>query len=410
MIVSTKIQHLIENCGGDDQNIYEFRGSSSELFCKLITNYGAKRYDLVDNYRSDKQIVAFANSFAAAISRRMKTAPVVSKSDKQGKVILVKHTCSGSFETALVNSLKNNYKSGTCSVLTSTNAEALSILGILMKNGIKSKLIQSNDGFDLTNIAEMRYFLKTIDDHCQTPKISLEIWDNAKIQLQKQYEGSACLNLVLEMIKTFEESYSEKYLTDFQAFLRESSLEDFHRTEKNVVTVSTIHKAKGREFDSVYMYLSNLNAATDEEKRRLYVGFTRAKKFLHIDYRGLFLDSFKDFATDFIIDGTEHQKPEQLIVALTHKDINLNFFKPLKSEILKLRSGQDLGVSSSDFLYHNGNAILKFSKAFTEKLAEYQKLGYKPISAKIRFVLSWFCEDDGKDYAIILPMVYLGRN
>ena len=99
-----------------------------------------------------------------------------------------------------------------------------------------------------------------------------------------------------------------------------------------------------------------------------------------------------------------------IFITLTHKDINLNFFKPLKSEILKLRSGQDLGVSSSDFLYHNGNAILKVSKAFTEKLAEYQKLGYKPISAKIRFVLSWFCEDDGKEYAVILPMVYLGRN
>lgn len=396
--------------GDDDQNIYEFRGSSSEHFCKLITNYGAKQYDLIDNYRSDKQIVAFANSFVATISHRMKTAPIISKSDQNGEVKMVKHTCSGSFENALVNSLKTNYKKGTCCVLTSTNAEALSILGLLLKNGIKSKLIQSNDGFDLTNIAEMRFFTKTIQDYNQTPKISLEIWDNAKIQLQKQYASSACLNLVLEMIKTFEESYSEKYLSDFQAFLKESSLEDFHRTEKNVVTVSTIHKAKGREFDSVYIYLSNLNTVTDEEKRRLYVGFTRAKNVLHIDYRGIFLDSFKDFVTDFCIDDTEHQKPEQLIVALTHKDINLNFFKPLKSEILKLRSGQDLGVSSSDFLYHNGNAILKYSKAFAEKLSEYQKLGYKPISAKIRFVLSWFCEDDAKEYAIILPMVYLGRN
>ena len=395
--------------GDDDQNIYEFRGSSSEYFWRLITQYGAKQYDLVDNYRSDKQIVAFANSFATTINRRMKNVPVVSKSEKTGKVVMVKHTCSGDFETALVNSLKTNHQSGTCCVLTSTNAEALSILGILLKNGIKSKLIQSNDGFDLTNIAELRFFVKTINKYLQTPKISTEIWENAKNQLSEHYANSACLSLVLEIIKTFEENYTERYLSDFQAFLRESALEDFYRAEKSFVTVSTVHKAKGREFDSVYMYLNNLNSATDEEKRRLYVGFTRAKSFLHIDYRGLLLDNFKAFASDFSVDDNEYQKPEQLIVALTHKDIVLNFFKNLKSEILKLRSGDVLSVSSTDYLYHNQNAVLKYSQAFKEKLVEYQKLGYEPQSAKIRFILAWYCEEDGQEYAIILPMVYFGR-
>ena len=395
--------------GDDDQNIYEFRGSSSEHLCKLITKYGARQYDLVDNYRSEKQIVSFANSFAATIQKRMKNVPVVSKSNNDGQVVLVKHTCSGSFEIALVNSLKNNYKNGTCCVLTSTNSEALSILGILLKNGIKSKLIQSNDGFDLTNILELKFFANTIESLRQTPKISPEIWDYAKSQLSKQYANSACLSLVLEIIKTFEDNYKDKYITDFQVFLRESSLEDFFRTEQSVVTISTIHKAKGREFDSVYMYLSNVNATDDAEKRRLYVGFTRAKSYLHINYRGMFLDNFKGCATDFSIDTNEYQKPEQLIVALTHKDINLNFFKDNQSVIQQLRSGMELGVSSSDYLYHNGNAVLKFSKSFSEKLADYQKLGYKPTSAKIRFVLSWFCKDDGKEYMVILPMMYLGN-
>lgn len=309
----------------------------------------------------------------------------------------------------LVNSLKTNHQSGTCCVLTSTNAEALSILGILLKNGIKSKLIQSNDGFDLTNIAELRFFVKTINKYLQTPKISTEIWENAKNQLSEHYGNSACLSLVLEIIKTFEENYTERYLSDFQAFLRESALEDFYRAEKSFVTVSTVHKAKGREFDSVYMYLNNLNSATDEEKRRLYVGFTRAKSFLHIDYRGLLLDNFKAFASDFSVDTNEYQKPEQLIVALTHKDIVLNFFKNLKSEILKLRSGDVLSVSTTDYLYHNQNAVLKYSNAFKDKLVEYQKLGYQPQSAKIRFILAWYCEEDGQEYAIILPMVYFGR-
>ncbi|MBR3712464.1 MAG: RecQ family ATP-dependent DNA helicase [Bacteroidales bacterium] len=395
--------------GDDDQNIYEFRGSSSENFCKLITKYGAKQYDLVDNYRSVNQIVNFANNFAATISHRMKTAAIKPVRKDNGEVVFVKHCCSGGFEISLVNSLKNNRKEGSCCVLTTTNSEALSILGLLLKNGIKSKLIQSNDGFDLGSIAELKFFVKTIKTHLQTPKVSPEIWEFAKKSLSERYSNSACLNLVSEIIRTFEENNRDKYLTDFQIFLRESSMEDFYRADDSTVTVSTVHKAKGREFDNVYMYLNDLNINEDAEKRRLYVGFTRAKNSLHVDYRGMFLDQFKSCATSFTVDNTEYQKPEQLIVALTHKDIYLDFFKDKKTEILQLISGTSLDISEGG-LKHNGKEVLRFSKAFCAKLLDYEKLGYTPLSAKIRFVLSWFCEGDGNEYAIILPMITMGEN
>lgn len=410
------VKALIENndnlrviaVGDDDQNIYQFRGSSSEYFQKLITDYGAKQYNLVDNYRSVNQIVEFANSFAATITQRMKTSPVVSKRTDNGSVTLVKHNCSGGFETALVNSLINSKYGGSKCILTSTNQEALAILGVLRYHKIRCKLIQSNDGFDISNIAELRFFVSTIKNNLQTPKISQEIWDDAKRLLSEKYEQSACLYLVNTIISIFEDNYKDKYLSDFQVFMAESSLEDFFRSDNASVTVSTIHKAKGREFDNVFMYLNNLNVSTDEDKRRLYVGFTRAKNHLYIHYKGAFLDSFDNIATNYQIDNTEYQKPEQLIVALTHKDIHLNFFKPLKSEILKLLSGTSLDVSSKDFLHYQGNAVLNYSRQFTEKLAEYQQLGYKPISAKIRFVLYWYCESDQQEYAIILPMITMG--
>nr|MCR5455845.1 RecQ family ATP-dependent DNA helicase [Bacteroidales bacterium] len=394
--------------GDDDQNIYEFRGSSSDNFCSLITKYGAKQYDLIDNYRSVKQIIHFANQFAITISRRMKTAAIQSVRTDNGEVVFVKHCSNGGFETALVNSLKNSRRMGSCCVLTTTNNEALSILGLLLKNNIKSKLIQSNDGFDLSSIAELKYFVKTIKKHIQTPKISTDIWDFAVSSLQERYAQSACLNIVLDIIHSFEDNFRDKYLTDFQIYLRESSLEDFYHADDSTVTVSTIHKAKGREFDNVYMYLNNLDINDDADKRRLYVGFTRAKNYLHIDYRGIFLDSLQSCATSFRLDTTEYPKPEQLIVALTHKDIYLDFFKDKKTDILHLMSGMPLDISDHGLRY-NGMEILRFSKAFCTKLLDYKNIGYVPISAKIRFVLSWFCEEDSKEYAIILPMITFGN-
>ena len=39
------------------------------------------------------------------------------------------------------------------------------------------------------------------------------------------------------------------FITDFIEFIRESRYEDF--VEQDVVFVSTLHKAKGKEFDNV---------------------------------------------------------------------------------------------------------------------------------------------------------------
>lgn len=56
--------------GDDDQNIYEFNNADSGHMCSLVTDYGARQYELLDNYRSDRSIVAFANAFASTIKNQ----------------------------------------------------------------------------------------------------------------------------------------------------------------------------------------------------------------------------------------------------------------------------------------------------------------------------------------------------
>jgi DNA helicase-2/ATP-dependent DNA helicase PcrA len=68
--------------------------------------------------------------------------------------------------------------------------------------------------------------------------------------------------------------------------------DDAHLDEDYLV-LSTVHSAKGREFDSVYLlhvadgtfpneYSTSSDAALDEERRLMYVAFTRAKNTLEI--------------------------------------------------------------------------------------------------------------------------------
>ncbi len=58
--------------GDDDQNIYEFRGSDSKHFEDFIKRNQARKYEMVENYRSKSNLVAFTNAFAERISHRLK--------------------------------------------------------------------------------------------------------------------------------------------------------------------------------------------------------------------------------------------------------------------------------------------------------------------------------------------------
>lgn len=88
--------------------------------------------------------------------------------------------------------------------------------------------------------------------------ISDEVWKNAKNILKEQYAGSNCLEQCLRALKQFEKvNTRKKYQTDLFEFFSESKFEDFYEENDDCITVSTIHKAKGREFDNVYLLLSD---------------------------------------------------------------------------------------------------------------------------------------------------------
>ena len=82
----------------------------------------------------------------------------------------------------------------------------------------------------------------------------------------------------------------KKYKSDLEVFIRDSKLEDFFNENGETIFVSTIHKAKGKEFDNVFLMLENFKPATDDARRQLYVAMTRAKQNLTIHLNGNYLD------------------------------------------------------------------------------------------------------------------------
>ena len=111
--------------------------------------------------------------------------------------------------------------------------------------------------------------------------INDDIWLNAKREVVNKYRHSTKLEILGNIIKDFEASNpKKKYKSDLEVFIRESKLEDFFNENGKTIFVSTIHKAKGKEFENVFMMLENYNSSTDESKRLLYVAMTRAREKL----------------------------------------------------------------------------------------------------------------------------------
>ncbi len=438
--------------GDDDQNIFEFRGSDSQYLYQLSQLPGSRFIEMTENYRSSQHVVAFSNSFAQCIGRRMKTTPIAPVRSENGLVVVTRHTAQYMYQPLVSNLIASSVPSGlpagkpapssvpsgfpagkparTTCVLTQTNEEAAIVVALLRKHGIQSKLIQSMDGFRFSNLAEVRYLLKYIAKRISTPLIPDEVWEEAKRATFAIYDGSLCLPYVELCVQQFEQTYRAKYRTDLWEFVFESSVEDFydvvghaslrdnivgeasklcivghasqrdnivgHASKRDNVIVSTIHKAKGREFDDVYMLITDRLYKDEQLFRQYYVGMTRAKNRLFIHTNG---DLFSNLKADKVItDNTQYPMPEEIMLQLTHRDVALSFFKPIKKDVLLLRSGDTLLLEDSYFLVPTTRrAVAKLSASMQSTLAAWKEKGYEPCRASVRFVVAWKAQDTPKD-------------
>ncbi len=395
--------------GDDDQNIYDFRGASSKYLLQFIEERKASKHELIENYRSKSNLVDFTNQFVMRIKHRLKDIPIIAKQTDNGKIKVV-HYRSDNLIPPIVYDICTSSLVGTTCVLTKTNEEASQITGVLLKSGLQAKLIQTNDGFSLQNLSEVRFFLSQLNLTSDVFIITEDIWDNAKRQLRNKFQTSTKLEICNNIISDFEATNpKKKYKSDLEVFIKESKLEDFFNESGEVIFVSTIHKAKGKEFDNVFLMLENINPTSDETNRLLYVAMTRAKQNLNIHLNGNYLDNIMAENLERVKDTQIYLQSNELAMHLTYKDVWLDYFKNSQHFISQLVSGDLLTISGDELLTSNGKSILKFSRQFLTRLEAVRQNGYVLKDAKVNFILFWKKEDSEQEIKIILPELYFER-
>ena len=363
--------------GDDDQNIYAFRGSDSKYMQSLVSEDGAKLYEMTDNYRSSKAVVDCANRFVKRLPGRMKCNPIKSAIGKDGKVMTLKSLLDSEIKV-----------DGITAILTRTNEETMQIAYELEQRGLHATVVQSMGGFRFGNLAEVRYFLKQFGRDEIT--ISKEKWQEAKQRTLKTYASSTCLGVMNHFFADFESTRQVYYRSDLREYVFESNIEDFISADDKSVFVSTIHKSKGREFNTVYLLSSIPDGRDLNDMRAYYVGLTRAKQNL------------------FIV--TNHpDEYSSISIALGMRDVWLNFFKDIKEIVLRLRSGDSLQYHDGYLQNNQGRNIIALSASGKNKLKEWTDKGYVVTSAKVSYTLAWKPQDSETEYAVCLANLVLSK-
>jgi ATP-dependent DNA helicase RecQ len=397
--------------GDDDQNIFSFRGADAKFMQQLtVEKEKSVKYELIENFRSKSEIVAFANQWIHRLPQRLKHEPGVSMVQGKGIIEIVEHA-GGSLLEPMADAAAQTGLSGTSCILTQTNEEAVQLKSLLILKGLDAKVIQSNDGFNLLNLYELRCFSDMLQLDDESPFISEETWAAAERQFDLEFSRSNKRELVQTVIRQFTSvNPVRKYKSDWKAFLVESKMEDFPNIDTETIYISTVHKAKGKEFDNVFILLDRrFNPASEENIRQLFVAATRAKTRLVIHYTGDYLRRIHVERLQYHGDPRSYSDPVQMAIVLTHRDVRLGYFAFVQRRINGMLSGDALTILEEGLGNSKNELVIKFSQRCKELMAEKLRNGYLLAEARVNFIVYWK-DQEQVEVKIILPEVLLKKS
>lgn len=297
--------------GDPNQTIYSFTGATSEF----LQNFGSRYPDanviqLTRNYRSTQQIVSFANRLTteSTLVEPLRSEGEIGLAPRMLSFATVADECA-----ALANTIRTKLDQGVkpsdIAVLYRVNGQSEAIEHALTQAGID---YQVRGGERFFNRPEIQTAIRAVRAEAVSPsekplyQVVSDICRSLGWQTQQPTEkGSArekweSLNSFLAITDELAEGST---VSDFAKELDERQRSQ-HEPVKAAVTLSTMHAAKGLEWDLVFVvgltegYLPITYANTDseirEEQRLLYVALTRARVELTLSWARRDANSTRD--------------------------------------------------------------------------------------------------------------------
>jgi len=287
--------------GDPAQTIYSFAGATSSFLTTFTSRFpDAEVIRLTSGYRSTPEITFAANSLLRSATMGQELNAQNDHGDKPE--VLAYHDESSEIAGIVADMtalLSSGVPAQEIAVLARTNSQLNSLERAMNGAKLPYQVRSTERFFDRPDVKE---FLKGVRTASVIPTEGINWLDELRTLAQPFLTGQSIDGIagLLHLARELDEdtNFSPKTL---RSYLRE--VED--RVQQNnpptmpVITLATLHAAKGLEWERVFLMGANvgllpletngftLDARMIEEERRLfYVGMTRAKRELRISYRG----------------------------------------------------------------------------------------------------------------------------
>jgi ATP-dependent DNA helicase RecQ len=407
--------------GDDDQCIMNHIGADVQFIDKFKEEFGEddegkilyKQYELLNNFRSKQNIVKYTNEFIARVSDRYKQNMLQANSQESGVVFV--HTCnSKNLLVPIIEKVKAYETLEDIAILAYTNDEVMQIYSHLEELGIGAKFIIEREKFSLKNVSEIIEFDKIINSFLKHDTFFTEDdFDKAWKIVELKFKGSKNLQLLQKIIDRFLQESQNYYVSQWLVYLDEIKLEEFENYKKTV-TVSTIHKSKGMEFDKVILVVDK-TPKTDKDIRLYYVGMTRAKSELTIIRQGNNSFEKKEFANYYFDDNVYIQNEKTVTLIMSLGDVNLGYKGHHNYHDYELISGENIRIEKRDkyktlCIIYNYKIIGRLSQSFHRKIMQYFNEGYQFNTTVLDYVLVWYNSDKRENVKHPLCRIVLKKN
>lgn len=292
--------------GDASQTIYSFAGATSDYLLGFASRYpDATVLRLENNYRSRRPVLQLANRLmrgrAGALDLQS-LDPIEGDELPPPIAYDTDHDEAHGIAQAVVAEIAAGARPESIAVLYRVNSQAAQLEAALSDAGVSTRLVGATRFFDLDivkrAVLELRSVARTTATGPQAPLFQSvsDVLRNMGWTLQPP-EGAGAVRerweALTALIELADQSAPGTTLTDFVTELQERQAAQ-HEPTVSAVVLSTLHSAKGLEWDSVYIAglsegllpISHARglAAIDEERRLLYVGITRARRDLALSW------------------------------------------------------------------------------------------------------------------------------
>ena len=291
--------------GDASQTIYSFAGATSDYLVRFGTEYPEARVvRLEDNYRSTTEIVTLANRLMRGRPGALTLHAATEGGEARGAAPSVtKHVDDAAEAASVAQSIARRIEDGmppeSIAVLYRINTQSIALESALARFGVPVQSRADSRFFDQVEVKQAIMLLRgasiAITDEPLFKSVSDVLrglgWrqdppEGGGAERAKWQSMNALLGLA-------EEAPAGTTLPDFVRELQRRQQQQ-HAPTRAAVTLSTLHAAKGLEWECVYIaglseglvpitFAQGLEAV-DEERRLFYVGLTRARKVLELSW------------------------------------------------------------------------------------------------------------------------------